>query len=399
MALIDMWREDRDGIRKKSLHQILAFAGEGRLADNNACSKEFRELLAVVPLDVLRKYSAEALTSDVADSGLALQDIVNEMGSRLGHSVEPGLYRGRRGESGHDGLWVDNWVGHSIVAEVKSTSAYRIKLEPISRYRETLASAGKVNKEKSSILIIVGQADEETSDLEAQIRGSRFAWDMRVISLAALFKLVELKNATDDPSSARLLRGILVPREYTKLDSLLDIVSFVAQDISAETEEEAPKEEKTTDKQGAYVSKLNRKELRTKVKEFLLKKVNLDFKDISRTLLESQDGRVGICYAPSQPYPKTNYTGFWFGLHDHQADFMSKHPEGYTAYLCVGAGILFVPWSEFAKYLDLMLDSSTGTRHWRHVILQLTKDGAVKLRLKVGASQNPVDVTKWFVKF
>jgi len=66
MALIDMWREDRDGIRKKSLHQILAFAGEGRLTDNNACSKEFRELLAVIPLDVLRRYATEVLTSDMS---------------------------------------------------------------------------------------------------------------------------------------------------------------------------------------------------------------------------------------------------------------------------------------------------------------------------------------------
>jgi hypothetical protein len=144
MALIDMWREDRDGIRKKSVHQILTFAGEGRLADNNACSKEFRELLATVPLDVLHTYANETLTTEVTDSGLALQDIINEAGSRLGHNVESGLYRGRRGESGHDGLWFDESIGHAIVAEVKSSSTYRIRLEPIAGYRDTLAAAGKI---------------------------------------------------------------------------------------------------------------------------------------------------------------------------------------------------------------------------------------------------------------
>ncbi len=399
MALIDMWREDRDGIRNKSLYQILAFAGEGRLADNNACSAEFRELLGVVPLDIMQKYASEALTSDISDSGLALQDIVNELGCRLGYDVEHGLYRGRRGESGHDGLWMDTSIGHSIIAEVKSTSAYRIKLEPLAHYRELLIGAGRITKEKSSILIIVGKADEETSDLEAQIRGSRYAWDIRVISLAALFKLVELKSATDDPSSARLLRGILIPREYTKLDSLLDIVSFVAQDISAEADEEVPKDEKAADKEGAYVSKLNRNELRAQAKQFLVTKLGLDFKDFSRTLLESHDGRVAICYAPSQPYRKANYTGFWFGLHQHQIEFMAKHPEGYVAYLCTGAGILFAPWSEFSQYVELMLDSSAGNRHWRHVILQLGKDGKLKMRLKADAPENPVEVSKWFVKF
>jgi hypothetical protein len=229
--------------------------------------------------------------------------------------------------------------------------------------------------------------NEDTTDLEAQIRGSRFAWDVRVISLAALFKLVELKNATDDPASAQLLRGILVPREYTKLDSLLDIVSFVAKDISTETEEGLPKEERTADREGAYVSKLNREELRARAKDFLLKQLSIDFKDVSRTLLESQDGRVVVCY-----------TQFWFGLHDHQVDFMAKHPQGYAAYLCAGSGILFMPWSEFSKYVGDMGESTTDTRHWRHVVLQLTKEGKLKMRLKADAPQNPVDVTRWFCR-
>jgi hypothetical protein len=93
-------------------------------------------------------------------------------------------------------------VGHAIMVEVKSTSTYRIKLEPISRCRDTLADSGRINKGKSSVLIIIGQMDEDTTDLEAQIRGSRYAWDVRLISLAALFKLVDLKNSTDDPASA-----------------------------------------------------------------------------------------------------------------------------------------------------------------------------------------------------
>jgi hypothetical protein len=404
MALVDMWRSNRDGVQSKSLHQMIAFAGEGRLADGNTCSNEFRALLTIVPLEVLQKYAVEALSGEAEDHGFALQDIVNELGGRLGYSVEAGLYRGRRGESGHDGLWTDLDNSHAIVAEVKTTVTYRIKLDPIGRYRDDLVRANKISKEKSSALIVVGKDNEDTADLEAQIRGSRYAWDIRLVSLAALFKMVALKNATDDPASARLLRGVLVPREYTKLDSLLDIVTFVAQDVSDEEGEEEENEEEVEDvaeperqsREGAYVSKLNREGLRTQAKSFFLGKLKQDTKDISRTLLETHDGRVAICYAPSKAYKESNYIKYWFGLHDHQVEFLSKHSEGYIACLCTGAGILFMPWSEFSKHIDYMLESSKDKRHWRHIVLRLSKDGKLKLWLRSDAPQPQVDLTKWY---
>lgn len=375
---------------------MIAFSGEGRLADGSTCSREFRELLATVPLEVLERYATEALGGEAGDHGLALQDIVNELGSRLGYGVEAGLYRGRRGESGHDGLWTDPDSSHAIVAEVKTTSAYRIKLDPIARYRDELTRVGKITKEKSSVLIVVGQLDEDTADLEAQIRGSRYAWDVRLVSLAALFKMVALKNATDNPASARLLRGILVPREYTKLDSLLDIVTFVAQDVSEEDAEEVPRPERES-REGAYVSKLDRGELRAKAKDFFLKRLKQDTKDVSRTLLETQDGRTAIFYAPSQAYKESNYVKYWFGLHDHQVEFLSKHQDAFIACLCADVGMLFMPWSEFSKYIDHMLESSKDKRHWRHIVLRLPKDGKLKLWLRSDAPQPQVDCAKWFL--
>jgi hypothetical protein len=402
MALLDMWTANRDGIREKSVHQILAFAGEGKLADNNKCSREFRVLLKIVPLDVLRRYATEALNGGAEGPGLALQDIVNEAGTRLGFGVDPGLYRGRRGESGHDGLWHYPDIDHTIIAEVKSTAAYQIKLETIVGRRDLLNEQRKLDRDRSSVLIVICHSDEDTTDLEAQIRGSRYSWQVRVISLAALFKMVAVKSATDDPASAKLLRGILSPREFTKLDALLDIVSFVAEDVSSEEEEEQEDEEETEDsgtgREGAYVSKLNRSALRAQVKDFFLKKLHGNLREVSRTKFESEDARTAICYAPSQPYPKATYTQYWFGLHDHQVEFMAAHPEGYAAYLCVGAGLLFMPWSEFSKHVGHMGESSSGNRHWRHVVLQRAKDGRVRMRLRADAPGNPVDVSQWFVR-
>jgi hypothetical protein len=51
-----------------------------------------------------------------------------------------------------------------------------------------LITSGQLKEDQSSILIVVGR--EDTGDLEAQIRGSRHAWDVRLISVDALLRLM-----------------------------------------------------------------------------------------------------------------------------------------------------------------------------------------------------------------
>lgn len=395
MALIDLWLADGDGIKKKSLHQILAFAGEGKLGDGSECSKQFRGLLAAVPLDVLRRFSDEAQNGDALEPGFALQDIVNEVGQRLDFKVSRGLYRGRRGDLGHDGLWADPTTEHSIIAEVKTTSAYRIKLDTIARYKTGLVTAGKVDEEKVSILVIIGREGEDTADLEAQIRGSRQAWDVRVISLDALFQLVALKDKTDDPVSAKLLRGILVPREYTKLDSLLELVSFVSRDIAPEESEDSVAPDQDQRREGAYVSRLDKEELRVKAHQFLTKRFGA-IRSTSRTLIETVDGRVGFYYSPSKPYPKTSSIGYWFALHPHQIEFLKAHAESHVSLLCVGFGLLLMPWAEFSKYVESLGESSIDGRTWKHVTLLRSHADKVTLRLRSDAPA--VDITRWIEK-
>ena len=127
MALLDLWKGSPDQLRDKQIHQLIAFAGGGKLKDGSPCSDELRGFLSMVPSSALAAYSDQCLSDPFSDSGLALQDVVNEIGSRLGAEVIPGKYRGNVKEIGFDGLWrFPN--GHSIVVEVKTTDAYRIDL-------------------------------------------------------------------------------------------------------------------------------------------------------------------------------------------------------------------------------------------------------------------------------
>ena len=153
-------------------------------------------VLSVVPSSLLRQYADDCLEGSFTDSGLALQEIVNQIGHRLGFVVEHGRYRGTQGAIGFDGIWSlpDK---RSIIVEVKTTDAYRIDLNTIAGYQGALKIAGKVNEDLSSILIIVGRQD--TGDLEAQIRGLRYAWDIRLISVDGLLRHPKKKSQCLSP--------------------------------------------------------------------------------------------------------------------------------------------------------------------------------------------------------
>ena len=90
------------------------------------------------------------------------------------------------------------------IAEVKTTDVYRLSLETTAGYRRELIKNGAIPEDSSSILYVVGRSS--TTELEAQVRGSRHAWDIRLISVDALFGLVshrELRAA--DRAGTRLL--------------------------------------------------------------------------------------------------------------------------------------------------------------------------------------------------
>jgi hypothetical protein len=182
-----------------TIKQLVAFAGDGTLADGSKCSKEFRDYLRELPAEKLFAHVEFCLSNVFDKSGFVLQDLVNELGRRLDYEVENGLYQGKAGQIGWDGIWTAP-NGHSIVVEVKTTDAYRINLDSgAANYRRKLIEVGKI-KERSSILIVVGRQD--TGDLEAQIRGSRHAWDARIISTEALVKACraqgELRRGRDN---------------------------------------------------------------------------------------------------------------------------------------------------------------------------------------------------------
>src|SRR4051812_25921728 len=128
MALKNILQETPDELSGRSIQQIIAWAGDGQLRDASATATEFREYIELLPASQLAQYCAQCLDSAFNESGLVLQDLVNEVGKRLGFEVKFGRYRGSQSAIGFDGIWKFP-CGHQAVVEVKTTSAYQLRLD------------------------------------------------------------------------------------------------------------------------------------------------------------------------------------------------------------------------------------------------------------------------------
>jgi hypothetical protein len=215
MALLHFWKTNLGIVLSRTVQQVVSNAGDGNLRDGSAASQEFREFLKLPPSEALFSYARQCLENPFPKSGCVLQDIVNEFGRRLDFDAEDGLYQGKRHTIGFDGIWRSRGEPE-IIIEVKTTDAYTVRLETTKEYKEELVDAGKVSK-PASILIFVGR--EDTGALEAQVRGSRFAWDIRLISVERLIKLVQIKEKSDDPATVIQIRQLLHPFEYCDSDT------------------------------------------------------------------------------------------------------------------------------------------------------------------------------------
>jgi hypothetical protein len=232
MPLIAFWKASRDHVLGLSAEQILSAAGDGRLRDGTESSRELRQYLSEVPTEKLGQYAEQCLERSFDSSGLVLQDIVNEIGQRLSFKVEPGLYRGRQNQVGFDGIW-RHADEPEIVVEVKTTDYYAVNLDRLNKYRDRLAAAGAISR-SASFLVVVGRDD--TNSLEAQIRGSRYAWDMRLISVDALIRSVLINEKSDNIETANKIRQILRPIEYTRIDRIIDLVFATAEELESSQE-------------------------------------------------------------------------------------------------------------------------------------------------------------------
>lgn len=399
MSNIPLWQQDKKNFKEKTIDQILAFCGTGKLGNNNKTSLELQRFLDSMSPEMLKKYANDCLITPFKDSGLVLQDIINQIGKRIGFNVTYGLYRGVQGENGFDGLW-KAMDGHNIVIEVKTTDTYRINLDTISNYRKMLINSQEVDKEKSSILIVVGRQD--TGDLEAQIRGSKHAWDIRVISVDALIKLMYLKEQLNNTTTFNQINELLKPLEYTRVDNLIDITFNTSEDLLLNTELENSSYEdfnstiiNSINENDIQITKSPRANFNNLCVNKISKKYSIPFIKQANSLFISSDNTYGIACVVSKKYYKKSSVRYWFSFHPYHVDFLEKTKQSSIVFGCGSEdNTLEIPFKEFKSYLSGFRKTTSDTKNYWHI--DIYEEGG-KFTLYLSKAKRFIDITNYLL--
>lgn len=370
-SISEIWAKSKGTFDSKTLSQILSFAGDGKLKDNNVTSTEFRELLDQVPSTLLKQFADNCLTEKFEDGGFALQDIINQIGTRLGFTVENGLYRGKQNDIGFDGIWTST-EQHSIVLEVKTTDAYRINLDTIAAYRRKLIDQSRIDKINSSILIVVGRQD--TGDLEAQIRGSQHAWDIRLLSTDSLLKLLSLKETLNDTKTIQQINELLKPREYTRIDKLIELIFLTSKDLQLveQADEELEEVEVPTEKKKRKSSdeKVTPVSFHEECLKRIQAKLNINLIKQTRIAYTDKDKTTGLICAISKPHKQGQFQKYWYAFHPHQKEFLENLNNAYVAFGCGSPDNIFIiPYKEFEPLIKNFWTTTTDDRMYWHVVI------------------------------
>jgi hypothetical protein len=253
-------------------------------------------------------------------------------------------------------------------------------LNVVAQYRKDLLREGAASEEASSILVVVGRKD--TGDLEAQIRGSPYAWDMRLISVDALLRLMQIKESVDDPDTLRRVYELLIPREFTKLDEIVELVFSTAEDAkkTEESPEEPVSEPTRVPKEGPKFTPVAFNDL---VAERVSDHLGIPLLKRTRALYSSPDELIRVVCTASREYSEGTHRGYWFAFHPHQKEALEAAKGGYSAFGCGSPDLVFlIPIATFSTWLPGMNMTTKETRAYWHVQIYLENGKPTLVRKK-----------------
>jgi len=398
MSFLSIWSKSPSDVLSMSIEQIVKMAGNGKLTDGSTCSNELRTFLTQVVSEKLEEYADYCLKNKFDHNGCVLQDVVNELGRRLDHEVTNGLYQGKRNAVGNDGLWLSP-EGHEILIEVKTSDAFRISLDTIARYqdrlRETDMGSPRATR-SSSILIVVGR--EDTGGLEAQIRGSRYAWDMRLISVDALIRLVKLKESTEEAATGAKMRSTLVPMEYTRLDALIDVMFTTAKDVENVIESEAqPNPGDDEEKSGwEFTDPALIEAKRLQILEIFEKRTDTKLIRKSKALYWNANHSIRVVCTVSKHHQRGT-SQFWYAYHPQWDSFLGEAKHGYFLLGCMDMKVAYaIPVGVMRQRLsELNTTPNNGKPYWHIKIIEVQKN---HYALQMPKSGDHLDLKKYALK-
>lgn len=383
MSLFDLAKANSGAFDTYNVQQIVGICGDGQLLDGSSTSKEFRDFLGWQTGPRLRDLANYCLENSFPKSGQVLQDIVNEMGRRIGYDVQSGKYAGSQKEIAFDGLWRDA-EGASLLVEVKTTDAYRINLDTVVKYARRAHIEGLVSTEPS-VLIVVGRQD--TGDLEAQVRGSKHAWQVRLVSVESLTRLMLVREEISEATFIQKVRKILFPFEYTRVDDIIDLVFETQKDVEekiveadAEVAPSTAVEAGTSQSSGWVFTPTDEIEgKRDAILKRFFSKHGGGYKRITRAQYVG-DSDVRVVCSISKRY-KRDYQPYWYAFHPNWFEFLKTGNQGHLLLGCMDRDEAYaLPVDVVSAHVDKLNKTEKPDRFYWHVAL-LLENGVLFLNM------------------
>ena len=177
-----------------TLDRIVNLAGDW--TDDSRASDQFRDIIEdeQTTTEEIEAYLHEALDGSDQHHNRALQDIINNIGRRLGFEVEYGVYQGRSDTIGYDGHWTSTATEDEthLIVETKKTTAYSIDPGQAGEYMNEFTDRDDVDRSQVYGLYVIGEGDIET--VAQTVFGSQYRDRMRVITAERLLDLLEIQE-------------------------------------------------------------------------------------------------------------------------------------------------------------------------------------------------------------
>lgn len=237
------------------------------------------------------------------------------------------------------------------------------------------------------MLLIVGRDD--TGDLEAQVRGSRHAWRVRIISIDALTKLVLLKERTDQ-STVKKIHELFVPFEYTRLDRIIDIAFAVAEDtksllVEEDTDQVNEKDVQDVRKQ-IHTPRETLVELRERIATRLGTREGIPLVNKGSVMYWNPDANLRAVVSISKRYTHGRY---WYAYHPRWHSFLKEGNKSFHVLGCLDRSEAYViPLEWISNLLPSLHKTENESKMYWHILAEELPSGKIALQdLKNGRKE------------
>jgi hypothetical protein len=209
--------------------------------------------------------------------------------------------------------------------------------------------------------------------------------------------LLAVKEELEDPAIQDKIHSVLRPREFTRLDEIVDLLFSTAEDLKQEqvVESEPENEEETIrpiDRKPKFIPVAFHDACVRRIE----KELGTSLVKRSRATFAAVDQNLRVICAISREHVRSGTPSYWFAFHPHQSEYLLGAQRSYVAFGCGSEQqLLLIPYSDFANWLEGMNETTTKDRTYKHVSI-FYADNKFELVRKHGWSR--IDLTLYLVR-